>query len=55
MEVKRENSEGSSIESVILHNGAFVDVDSLMLNLSNSEKSRVDMETKLKELQQELG
>lgn len=53
-DVGDEGAEGPAVEGVVLHNGAFVDIDSVMLNLSNSEKSRISSETKLKELQQEL-
>lgn len=44
-----------SSDGVVMHNGVFVDINSIMQNLNKSEKSRVSMEARLKELQQDLG
>jgi len=54
-EVGSATSGAISSDGVVMHNGAFVDINSIMQNLNKSEKSRVSMEARLKELQQELG
>lgn len=60
LEAEGDDEAGStsgvvSSDGVVMHNGAFVDINSIMQNLNKSEKSRVSMEARLKELQQELG
>ena len=59
--MKRENegeSEGKKDDGqtgMILHNGAVLDIDSIMQRLEKSEKTRITLEQKLKETNGEMG
>ena len=45
----------TTASGIVMYNGALLDVDSVMQRLERSEKSRTAMESKLKEVQEEMG